>query len=97
MCYPDGERNAQRDINDVSPDDGSHVISFPWLLLSEKSSFQEFERPWNHLALLGLGQLGDDAVRQLEKIAQGFKLFVERNGLEALETFRSLAAIFQDS
>src|SRR5215475_13153458 len=51
---PDGERNTQCDVNDVSPNYRSHG-SFPSLLLvSMRRSFrfQKLQCPRNHLALL---------------------------------------------
>jgi hypothetical protein len=55
------------------------AISFPGLFFPIKvdRSFQKFEGPWNHLALLRLRDLRDHAVSQVEKITQRFDLLVE--------------------
>ena len=77
---PDGERNAERDVNDVCPNDGCHneFLSCCFFLM-EKSpfSFHKLQSPGDHFALLGLRHLSDYAVSQIEKIAQGFELLVE--------------------
>jgi|SRR5438093_9609356 len=79
VCYPDGERNAESDINNVSPNNWSHGDFLSWFVFSIKfdRSFQKFERPGNHLVLLRLRELRDHSVSQFEKITQRFNLLVE--------------------
>src|SRR5881296_2663083 len=38
LCDPDGERNAQRDVNNVSPNDWSHDSFLSWFVVSVKKS-----------------------------------------------------------
>src|SRR5258708_8605700 len=47
--YPDGERNAQCDVNNVSPNYLSHGVSFRWFLSSMGTFFwfQKLQRPRN--------------------------------------------------
>lgn len=47
--------------------------------------------------MLGLRELGDDAVGQLQKIAERFELFVKGDGVAALQTLGARAAISQNS
>jgi hypothetical protein len=38
LCDPDGERNAQRDVNDISPNDWSHDSFLPCFGVSVKKA-----------------------------------------------------------
>jgi len=54
LCCPDGERNAQRDVNNVSPNYRSNGIflSLVSVSIGRLFWFQKLQRPGNHLALL---------------------------------------------
>src|SRR6266576_5001958 len=54
LRYPDGERNAQCDVNNVSPNYRSHgsFLSLVVLSMGTLFWFQKLQRPGNHLALL---------------------------------------------
>src|SRR5689334_512214 len=74
------------------------TISFLGLWLSMKSgfSFQEFQSPRDHFALLRSGELGDHAIGELEKDTQGFELLVKGGGFGTSQTFGAGSALFQD-
>src|SRR5207247_10431028 len=38
LCDPDGERNSQRDVNNVSPNDWSHDSFLSWFVVSVKKA-----------------------------------------------------------
>ena len=73
---PNRERNAQCDVNNVSPNYWSHgsFLSLVFVFNGTLFWFQKLQRPRDHLALLRLGNFRDDAISELKKIAEMFEL-----------------------